>query len=735
MKSKSKSKKMSKDPFAKREASNYQHPVASREYLLAYLEQLGQPVTHSQLIKHFKLKRTEEQEGLRRRLKAMVRDGQLMANRREAYVLVDKMSLISGTVIGQRDGSGYLKRDDGQPDLFITTYQMRRVFHGDRVLVREQSLSKGGRRRGRSAKKTEATIVDIIERGMTHVVGRFMTEQGMHFVVPDHRRLSQDILIPSNAKGRAHDGQVVQVEIVSYPSFHQQAVGKVMEVLGDPMAPGMEVDIAIRAHQLPHIWSDKVHTQVKRFGKKVSAHARAGRHDMRDKPFVTIDGEDARDFDDAVYCEVRPRGGWTLYVAIADVSHYVKPGSPLDQDAMERGTSVYFPGHVIPMLPTILSNELCSLKPKVDRLVMICQMQVSAEGRLTRYHFHEGVIHSHARLTYTEVAKMLDPVKPSLRQQYQSIFPHLVNLHDLFKVLQNARAKRGAIDFDTVETRILFDKKRKIKAIVPVKRNHAHRLIEECMLLANVATARFLQKHKIPTLFRVHEGPTEEKLIQVREFLGELGLTLRGGKKPEARDYAHLLARVKKRDDAELIQTILLRSLSQAIYHPKNAGHFGLAYTAYTHFTSPIRRYPDLLVHRAIRHILQQGSSKDFDYSMSSMIQFGEQCSQAERRADDATREAVDWLKCEYMQNKVGEEFSGVITGVTNFGIFVKLTDIYVEGLVHITALENDYYHYDAAKHRLMGERTGKQYNLIDPIRVRVADVDLDERQIDFECI
>jgi len=735
MKSKKKSKKVTNDPFAKREASNYEHPVASREYLLAYLEQLGRPVTHSQLIKHLKLRRLEEREGLRRRLIAMVRDGQLMANRRQAYVLVDKMALIRGTVIGQRDGSGYLKRDDGKSDLFITTYQMRRVFHGDRVLVREQPLGKGGRRRGRSAKKTEATIIDIIERGMTHVVGRFMTEQGMHFVVPDHRRLSQDILIPANAKSYAHEGQVVQVEIVSYPSFHQQAVGKVVEVLGDPMAPGMEVDIAIRAHQLPHIWSDKVYTQVKRFGKKVTVHARAGRLDLRKTPFVTIDGDDARDFDDAVYCEPRPRGGWTLYVAIADVSHYVKPGTPLDQDAQERGTSVYFPGNVIPMLPEVLSNELCSLKPKVDRLVMVCQMQVTAQGKLSRYEFHEAVIHSHARLTYTEVAKMLDPVKPSLRQQYQSIFPHLENLHELFKVLYTARVERGAIDFDTVETRIHFDKKRKIKAIVPVKRNDAHRLIEECMLLANVATARFLQKHKIPALYRVHDGPTEEKLILVREFLGELGLTLKGGKKPEARDYSHLLSMVKKRDDAELIQTILLRSLSQAIYHPKNVGHFGLAYPAYTHFTSPIRRYPDLLVHRAIRHILQQGSCKGFDYSSSDMLLFGEQCSQAERRADDATRDAVDWLKCEYMQDKVGEEFSGVVTGVTNFGIFVKLIDIYVEGLVHITALENDYYHYDAAKHRLMGERTCKQYNLMDPIRIRVVDVDLDERQIDFECV
>ena len=724
------------DPHAQREAKKYKHPIPSREFLLDHLEQLGQPVTVKELIKQLTLEHEDEQEGLRRRLKAMVRDGQLMTNRRQAYVLVDKMSLISGIVIGQRDGTGFLKRDDGEDDLFISTYQMRRVFHDDRVLVRAQTLiraSNGRRRRG--GRRLEATIVDIIERGMTQVVGRFVSKQGVYFVIPDHRRLSQNILIPANAKGRARNGQVVQVEIVSYPSFHQQAVGKVIEVLGNPMAPGMEVDIAIRAHQLPHQWSEQVIKQASRFGKKVSAYARNGRVDLRDKTFVTIDGDDARDFDDAVYCETRARGGWTLYVAIADVSHYVKPNTALDQAAHERGTSVYFPGNVIPMLPEALSNELCSLKPRVDRLTIVCQMQISAEGKLTRYKFHEAVIFSHARLTYSEVAQIIDPVKPNLRQQYNSIWPHIQNLYKLFQVLHQARVQRGAIDFDTVETRILYDKKRKIKAIVPVTRNDAHRLIEECMLLANVATARFLKKYKIPALFRVHEGPASEKLIQVREFLAELGLTLKGGKNPQAQDYSNLLAKIKKRSDAELIQIILLRSLSQAIYQPKNIGHFGLAYASYTHFTSPIRRYPDLLVHRAIRHVLQTGSAKGFHYSTEQMNEFGLHCSMTERRADEATRDAVDWLKCEYMQDKVGEEFVGTVTGVTNFGVFVQLKDIYVEGLVHITALANDYYHFDAAKHRLTGERTRRQYALTDTVKIRVVRVDLDERQIDFECV
>ena len=735
MKAKPTSKKVKKDPYAKREAKNYLFPVPSREYLLDYLAALAQPVTHEQLVKQLKLKRAEEQEGLRRRLKAMVRDGQLMSNRRHAYVLVDKMLLITGTVIGQRDGSGYLKRDDNKPDLFISTYQMRRLFHGDRVLVREQASMRNGRRRTKNSSKSEATVVDIIARGMTHIVGRFMTEQGVHFVVPDHRRLSQDILIPPHATGRARNGQVVQVEIVSYPTFHQQAVAKVVELLGNPMAPGMEVDIAIRAHQLPHVWPDKVHTQVKRFGKRVSASARANRLDLRAKPFVTIDGEDAKDFDDAVYCETRTRGGWTLYVAIADVSHYVKNDTALDMAAQERGTSVYFPGHVIPMLPEALSNELCSLKPRADRLAMVCQMQISAEGKLTRYAFHEAVIHSHARLTYNEVAQMIDPVKPNLHHQYQSIWPQIEALYDLFKLLQQARKKRGAIDFDTTETRILFDKKRKIKAIVPTVRNNAHRIIEECMLLANVATARFLQKHKIPALYRIHEAPSMEKLIQVREFLAGLGLNLKGGKEIKASDYADLLARIKKRDDAELIQMVLLRSLSQAIYHPKNVGHFGLAYPAYAHFTSPIRRYPDLLVHRAIRHILRQQHAKGFAYTTEQMLNLGRHCSTTERRADEATRDAIDWLKCEYMQNKIGKEYAGIITGVTNFGIFVQLKDIYVEGLVHISSLDDDYYHFDAAHHCLKGERTTKQYCLMDTVKIRVIHVNLDERQIDFECL
>lgn len=713
-----------KDPFAEREAHNYENPIPSREFIMHYLEELGRPASKDHLIRAFKLTTADEKEALRRRLLAMTRDGQLICNRRGSYGLVDKMDLIRGRVIGHPDGYGFVVPDVGGKDLFLSDRQMRQVFHGDRVLVRERGLDKRGRR--------EAVIVEVLERNTQRIVGRLINEGGVLFVIPDNKHISQDILIPPNQRNGAQDGQIVVVELISPPTMRTQAIGSVVEVLGEHMAPGMEIEIALRAHNLPHMWPAQVLEEAQQFSKEVPEADKRGRADLRHLPFVTIDGEDARDFDDAVYCKPNPKGGWLLYVAIADVSHYVKPTSALDEEAANRGNSVYFPSQVIPMLPEALSNGLCSLNPKVDRLCMVCEMAITAKGKLTRYRFYKAVMHSKARLTYTKVASIIAKDNPNLLQRYFELVPHIENLYTLYQVLLKVRKERGALDFATIETKIEFGKNRKIKRIVPLVRNEAHRLIEECMLVANVATARFLEAQKIPALYRIHTPPKEDKIGELRQFLAEMGLDLKGGKQPKPKDFAKVLDQVEGRAEAHLIRMVMLRSLKQAIYSPQNNGHFGLAYPAYTHFTSPIRRYPDLLVHRAINYILDNQPTHNYQYTPNHMEKLGDHCSMTERRADDATRDVTSWLKCEYMQDKVGEEFNGVISSVTSFGIFVELAEVYVEGLVHITDLYNDYYHFDALRHQLLGKRTGVSYRIGQKLKIKVARVNLDERKIDF---
>lgn len=723
----SKSKKI-RDPYAKREANKYEYPIPSREYILEFLHEAGKPTTRGTLIDALRLTTEVEQEALRRRLRAMERDGQIVFTRKGGYALPDKMGLVSGRVIGHKDGFGFLVPDDEGEDIFLNAKQMRALFHGDKILVRVSHVDKKGRREGE--------LVQVLERANTHLVGRYFFEGGIGFVTPENKRITQDIIIPDIKNIEVKHGNMVVVDIVSPPTFRTQAIGQITEVLGEHMAPGMEIDVAIRSHSLPSVWSEEALDQAQKFGKNINPEAINKRKDLRNKPFVTIDGEDAKDFDDAVYCEKAPNGGgWILYVAIADVSYYVQSNTPLDKEAFERATSVYFPGRVIPMLPTQLSNELCSLKPNKDRLVMVCEMAVSSKGTVTRYRFYDAVIHSQARMTYTNVYKILVEKDKKLQKQYQALVPHFKNLYALYLVLYKERQLRGALDFDTVETEIIFGPNKKIKSIIARERNDAHRLIEECMLLANVSASKFLVKHKIPTLYRVHEGPPEEKLADVRSFLAELGLSLKGGDNPKPKDYAELLRKVNGRADGQMIQTVLLRSLSQAIYTPENKGHFGLAYDCYAHFTSPIRRYPDLLVHRAIRYGLYKKETSGFFYSMSDMMHFGEHCSLNERRADDATRDVTDWLKCEYMHDKVGEEYEGIITGITHFGIFVQLQKIFVEGLVHISELPGDYYQYDPKRHRLLGERTRKMYRLTDKLRVKVARVNLEDRQIDFVLV
>lgn len=714
------------DPFAEREAQKYDNPIPSRELIMELLGEQEGPMRFPQIAEMLGLKEDDELEALRRRMRAMERDGQVVRNRRDGYGLASKMDLICGRIIAHPDGFGFLVPDDGSDDLFMSARQMRTLLNGDRVVARVTGVDRRGRREG--------AVVEVLERANKEVVGRFHLEHGVGFVAPDNKRLTQDILVPPEFRANATDGQIVVVEIVEQPTSRSQPIGKVVEVLGDHMAAGMEIDIAIRAHELPQEWPKTVEDEIKGLSAEVLEEDKVGREDIRHLPLVTIDGEDARDFDDAVYCE--PHGkGWRLLVAIADVSHYVGFNSALDAEARNRGNSVYFPGRVIPMLPEILSNGLCSLNPEVDRLCMVCEMFITPQGGVRKYRFFEGVMRSHARLTYTEMAAMVVDGDEALRKQHGAIVGDLDNLYELYKVFRARREKRGAIDFETTETRIVFGKDRKIERIVPTERNDAHKLIEEFMIIANVSAAKFLLEHEIPALYRIHDTPAEEKLANLAEFLGELGLRLNIRGEPKPAHYGKLLREVEGRPDAHLIQTVLLRSMNQAVYSPDNIGHFGLAFDEYTHFTSPIRRYPDLLVHRAIRHLIRGGTAKNFRYGVSDMLAFGEHCSMTERRADEATRDATDWLKCEYMLDRVGEEYDGLITSVNSFGIFVELNDIFVEGLVHITSFDKDYYHFDPAKHRLVGERSNKVYRLADQVRVRVARVDLERKRIDFDLV
>ncbi len=714
------------DPHRARESRKYSNPIPSREYIIALLEEYGAPMQGEELAAQLDLKAENELEALRRRLNAMERDGQLVKNRRGAFFLVNRKELISGRVIGHKDGFGFLKPDVGGDDLFLSPRQMRTLLNGDRAVVRLAGIDSRGRKEG--------ALVEVLERANRLVVGRIYIEGGLGFVVPDNKRISQDLVVKEADLFGATHGQMVVAEILEQPSKRSQPIARVSEILGEHMAPGMETDVAIRTHELPVDWPAEVESEISNLGNAVKEEAKQGRVDLRQLPLVTIDGEDARDFDDAVYCEAKPKG-WKLIVCIADVSSYVLPGTALDREARLRGNSVYFPDRVIPMLPEVLSNGLCSLNPEVDRLSMSCELYIDKQGKIIRSKFYTSVMRSHARLTYTEVAAMLLDSDKVLCQRYAKLLPHLRQLHALYRVLHGSRSVRGAIDFDTTETKFAFDEESKVERILPMHRSDAHRLIEECMLAANVAAARLLLRKKLPALYRVHEGPKDDKLTELRAFLGELGLQLSGGDKPQAKDYGDLLQAIQGRPDSHLIQTVMLRSLSQAVYSANNIGHFGLAFPAYAHFTSPIRRYPDLIIHRAIKHLTEGRTPEDFDYSLGELESLGEHCSNTERRADEATRDVVAWLKAEYMMDKVGEEFDGIISSVTSFGLFVELSEIYVEGLVHITALDNDYYHFDPIGHRLTGERSGRRFRLGDPVRIKVAAVNLDDRKIDFVLV
>ena len=694
-----------------------------------------------------------------RRLNAMERDGQIKPDRTGNYTLANQDNFITGKINSHRDGYGFLIPDDGSDDLYLPEREMQKVLHGDRVTARVVGTDRRGR--------LEGSIIEILERANTHVIGRLLNENGVWVIAPEDNRFSQDILL-AGSPGKAKAGQVVSVQLTEQPTRYAQAVGKIVEVLGDIDDPGMEIEIAVRKFGVPHEFSEAAKKAAAKLPSEIRPKDLEDRVDLRDIPLVTIDGEDARDFDDAVYCESVKIGrtkAYRLIVAIADVSHYVAPNDALDQDALLRSTSVYFPRRVIPMLPEKLSNGLCSLNPDVDRLTLVCDMVITQDGEINAYQFYPAVIHSAARFTYTEVAAVLGNTKGPEAAKRLPLVPHLLHLYEVFQALLKARHVRGAIDFETTETYIVCNAAGKIEKIIPRTRNDAHKLIEECMLAANVCAANLLETYKHPGTYRIHAGPTKEKLTQVRNFLKQVGLFLGGGDTPSASDYAALMEKVKGRPDSSLLQTMLLRSMQQAVYSPDNIGHFGLSYEAYAHFTSPIRRYPDLLTHRAIKAILQgkvyepkgidlsllntsisnsarkqliadkAAGKKKIEKDLTIWDALGTHCSANERRADEASRDVEAWLKCYFIKNKLGEEFVGTISGVTQFGIFVQLDDIYIEGLVHITELGADYFQFDEARHELRGERTGKRYQLTDKIKVQVSRVDLDARKIDLSIV
>ncbi|HEY4560002.1 MAG TPA: ribonuclease R, partial [Lysobacter sp.] len=680
------------DPQAAREAARYEKPIASREMILHLLAASDGPLPMDVIAEQLGIHDDERLEALGFRLRAMLRDGQLLQNRRGGYVPAQEVDLVPGVVIANPDGFGFLKPDPGHgDDLFLPPFEMRKVMHGDRVLANVTNIDRRGRREG--------GIVEILERRLTRLIGRYETRAGVGFVIPDDRRIQQDILIPPAERNEAQNGQLVVCEITEMPDGKHVPVGRILTVLGDRLTASLAVQAAIHGHDIPHEFPQAVMEEAASIPIEVDAGAAAGRVDLRSLPLVTIDGEDAKDFDDAVWCEPN-RDGFRLIVAIADVSTYVRPGTPLDDEASKRATSVYFPGFVVPMLPETLSNGICSLKPQVDRLCFACDMQVDRKGQVVESKFYEAVMHSHARLTYTQVWNAIgddvtDEAREDALQRIGSLLPNVRNLHELFRILVKAREKRGAIEFESGEVRFVLGPQGEVVQAGMLQRNDAHKLIEECMIAANVEAAKFLIGAEVPAPFRIHERPPEQKYEDLLEFLKEFGLSLPAWAKVRPKDFTGLLKKIRERPDAALLESVLLRSQALAVYAPTNVGHFGLALEAYAHFTSPIRRYADLLVHRAIKHALSGAKPEKFKYSPSAMAQLSLECSEKSRRADEAQREVDERYRAAWMEQHVGGEFEGTISGVTSFGLFIELDESKVNGLVHVTQLPNDFYRFD----------------------------------------
>ncbi len=708
-----------------RKGKRYRHPVPGPNELIDFLTEAGKPLKADAILDAFGLRGQRMRSLLVDRLYAMVRAGQILENRRGEYCLTAKLDLVTGKVSGHRDGFGFVVRDDGESeDIYLSAREMRPLFDGDRVAVRLIGLDRRGR--------AEGELVDVLARGKREIAGQFIRERGIGLVIPDNSRIAHRILVPKDAAGKATHGDMVVVEILDYPTQVEQATGRVITVIGKPDDKGIATEMAIHSNGIPYVWPAEVIEETKRFGTSVPTKAKRGRTDLREIDLVTIDGADARDFDDAVYCE-RSGSGWRLLVAIADVSHYVGIGSALDREATQRGTSVYFPDRVVPMLPEVLSNGLCSLNPKVDRLCMVCEMRVNGDGKVTRSNFYEAVMRSKARLTYGQVGAFISG--KSRKSVPNALRAAIRELHALYGALAKARSRRGAIELDLPQTKFRLNNDGEIDRIEVVPRNDAHRIIEECMIAANVQAAKFLKRHRIPGLYRVHDKPDADRFDELRTYLVSLGLKVAHPRHLEPRHFTRLIRQVAGRPDSAAITMAMLRSLMHAEYSPVNIGHFGLALESYAHFTSPIRRYPDLLVHRAIRHVVRGGKPGRFDYSLRDMERLGAITSAHEKRAEDATREVEAWLKCQYMEQHLGDEFDGVITGVANFGLFVQISDLLVDGLVHVTSLANDYYHHEAEAQQLVGERTGRSFRLGEKMRVQVQRVDLETRRIDFRPV
>lgn len=734
---------MKKDPWRKREAERYERPIASREFILSVMEKAGEPMSFDAIAGALDIREDVDREALGNRLRAMVRQGQLVADRQNTYAVASRMELVAGRISAHPDGYGFLIPDNGEQDVFLSHRQMRTVFHGDRALVR----IRGQDRRGR----TEGEIVEVIERNTDQLVGRFYFQGRLAFIEPLNNRITHEVLVRDQDVDHYRSGQIVVAGVVEQPTSHSLPAAEILEVLGEHLTPDLEVEIALRNNDVPVNFSDEALEAADRMPIEVAEADKKHRRDLRECPFVTIDGEDAKDFDDAVWCEKRKGGGWRLYVAIADVAHYVACESALDIAARERATSVYFPQYVVPMLPEKLSNGLCSLNPEVDRLVMVCEMTISAQGRVGSYCFYEGVIRSAARLTYTLVAEMLGDDKArreKSRRDYAHVLDNVDELYNLYQVLARRRDERGALDFDSTELEFEFDEAGSVTNIYPGSRNEAHKLIEECMLCANVSAARFVSNHGITGLYRVHEGPDPEKIEYLREFLGKFGIELGGGAIPTPLEFQEVIDQLRGKKNGHVLQVALLRSLTQAVYQTENKGHFGLNYNEYTHFTSPIRRYPDLLTHRLIKSVIHSKRESKYvqrfgrperrrfyPYEDETVIALGEHCSFAERRGETAVYDVLEWIKCDYISDRVGDTLDGAITGVAQFGFFVELENIYVEGLVHVSTLPGDYFDYDRSSQCLVGRRSRRVYGLGDSVTVQVARANVDERKVDFELV
>ena len=718
------------DPHAAREARKYEQPITSREALSDFISDSDGPLTAEDIARALGLTAPDRFEALTRRLAAMVRDGQLLMNRRGGYATAKKLDLIAGTVIANPDGFGFMKAEDGGEDLFLPPAEMRKALHGDRVLASVTSIDRRGRREG--------AIVEVLEHRLTRLTGRYSERSRIGMVVPDDRRVLTEVLIPPEDRNEAREGQLVVVEVTAPPENGRPPIGRILLVLGDKLTPSLVVEAAIHGHDLPHVFPREALAEAALVPVDVPAAETVDRVDLRKVPLVTIDGEDAKDFDDAVWCEPN-KDGFRLIVAIADVSHYVRPGTALDDEAIKRATSVYFPGFVVPMLPESLSNGICSLMPKVERMCFACEMQVDFEGNVTASRFYEAVMNSHARLTYTQVWKAVGEADTEAGAeaiaQVGSLMPQVQRLHQLYKVLSKARTRRGAIEFESSEVRFVLDNSGEVIQAGMLERNDAHKLIEECMIAANVEAAKFVTERQVPAPFRVHPRPPEAKYADLLEYLSEFGLSLPPWSKVQPKDFTNLLRKIRIRPDAPLLETVLLRSQSLAVYQTENLGHFGLALEAYGHFTSPIRRYPDLLLHRSIKHALLSGDPDGYRYTLKEMSALALHCSAMERRADEVEREVDERYRGAWMEKHVGDEFDGVISGVTNFGLFVELAGSKVNGLVHVTQLPHDFYHFDPLRRSLAGERQGLKFRLGDPVRVLVLKASVEDKRIDFKLV